>query len=88
MRRATLRPTISFGFAEQMVNTVGSEAMAELAENTRTAVEEAAAETAKAPPPKGGMFNTLSLLSKPETQRSLAFLLSVSQKLQQRAAGG
>lgn len=77
-----------FGFAEQMVNTVGSESMAELVDNARTAIEEAAVETAKAPPPKGGLFNTLTLLSKPETQRSLSFLLSVSQKLQQRAGGG
>jgi uncharacterized protein YjgD (DUF1641 family) len=76
-----------FGFAEQMINTVGSESMAELAENARIAIEEAAVETAQGAAPKGGLLNTLSLLSKPETQRSLAFLLSVSQKLQQRAAG-
>jgi len=74
-----------FTFFEQMINTVGNEAMGTLAENTREALEEAAEETAQASP-KGGLMSTISLLSKPESQRSLAFLLSFSQKLQQRAA--
>jgi len=76
-----------FMFAESMINTVGNEAMGELAENTRMALEEAAHDTAKAPPPRGGVMSTLSLLSKPETQRSLAFLLAFSSKLQGRAGG-
>jgi uncharacterized protein YjgD (DUF1641 family) len=50
-------------------------------------LEEAARE-AKAAAPRGGMMAALSLLSKPETQRSLAFLLAFSSKLQGRAAGG
>jgi uncharacterized protein YjgD (DUF1641 family) len=77
-----------FMFAESMINTVGNEAMGELAENARLALEEAAQESAKAPEPKGGVMATLSLLSKPETQRSLAFLLAFSNKLQGRSAGG
>jgi uncharacterized protein YjgD (DUF1641 family) len=77
-----------FMFAESMINTVGNEAMGELAENARMALEDAAHETAKAPAPKGGVMSTLSLLSKPETQRSLAFLLAFSNKLQGRTAGG
>jgi uncharacterized protein YjgD (DUF1641 family) len=77
-----------FMFAESMINTVGNEAMGELAENARMALEDAAHETAKAPAPKGGVMSTLSMLSKPETQRSLAFLLAFSNKLQGRAAGG
>jgi uncharacterized protein YjgD (DUF1641 family) len=76
-----------FMFAESMINTVGNEAMGELAENARMALEDAAHETAKAPAPKGGVMSTLSLLSKPETQRSLAFLLAFSNKLQGRTAG-
>ena len=76
-----------FMFAESMINTVGNEAMGELAENARLALEEAAQEGEKAPPPKGGMMATLSLLSKPETQRSLAFLLAFSAKLQRRSGG-
>jgi len=77
-----------FMFAESMINTVGNEAMGELAENARLSLEEAAQETAKAPAPRGGVMQTLSLLSKPETQRSLAFLLAFSNKLQGRSAGG
>ena len=77
-----------FMFAENMINTVGNEAMGELAENARLALEEAAQETAKAPAPRGGVMQALSLLSKPETQRSLAFLLAFSNKLQGRSAGG
>jgi uncharacterized protein YjgD (DUF1641 family) len=76
-----------FMFAESMINTVGNEAMGELAENTRLALEEAAQESANTPPPKGGVMATLSLLSKPETQRSLAFLLAFSAKLQGRSSG-
>jgi uncharacterized protein YjgD (DUF1641 family) len=76
-----------FMFAESMINTVGNEAMGELAENARLALEDAAHETAKAPAPKGGVMSTLSMLSKPETQRSLAFLLAFSNKLQGRTAG-
>ena len=76
-----------FAFAESMINTVGNEAMGELAEDARMALEDAAHETAKAPAPKGGVMSTLSLLSKPETQRSLAFLLAFSNKLQGRTAG-
>ncbi len=73
-------------FIESMINTVGNEAMGELAENTRLSLEEAAQET-KAAAPRGGVMATLALLSKPETQRSLTFLLSFSEKLQERASG-
>ena len=76
-----------FMFAENMINTVGNEAVGELAENARMALEDAAQETAKGPAPRGGVMSTLSLLSKPETQRSLAFLLAFSSKLQGRTAG-
>lgn len=74
-----------FTFLEQMVNTVGNEAMGELAENTREALAEAAEESAKQPA-RGGFMGTVAMLSKPETQQSLAFLLAFSQKLAQRSA--
>ena len=77
-----------FMFAESMVNTIGNEAMGELAENTRAALEEAAEEASQVAPRRGGVMQALSLLSKPETQRSLAFLLAFSSKLQSRTAGG
>ncbi len=74
-----------FMFMESMINTVGNEAMGELAENTRMAFEEAAQETAKAKP-SGGIMGMMSMLSKPETQKSLAFLLAFSSKLQARTS--
>jgi uncharacterized protein YjgD (DUF1641 family) len=76
-----------FVFFEQMINTVGNEAMGELAENTRLALDEAAGEAKKAAP-RGGLMAMISLLSNPETQRSVSFLLSFSRKLQTRASEG
>jgi len=76
-----------FTFFEQMINTVGNEAMRELADNTRLALDEAAEEAARATP-RGGVMAMMSMLSKPETQRSLQFLLAFSDRLQKRSAGG
>jgi len=75
-----------FTFFEQMINTVGNEAMGELAQNTRLAFEAAAEEAAQAKP-AGGLFAMLAMLSKPETQRSLAFLLAFGEKLQRGVNG-
>jgi uncharacterized protein YjgD (DUF1641 family) len=75
-----------FGFFEQIINTVGNEAMAALASHARQALDEAAAETAQTVP-RGGLLATISMLSKPEAQRSLAFLLSFGAKLQRGATG-
>jgi uncharacterized protein YjgD (DUF1641 family) len=75
-----------FGFFEQIINTVGNEAMAALASNARQALDEAAAETAQTVP-RGGLLATISMLSKPEAQSSLAFLLSFGAKLQRGATG-
>ncbi len=71
-----------FAFFEHMINTVGNEAMGELAEHTRIAFDEAAEEAARASVRRGGLFAALSLLSQPEAQRSLAFLLAFGAKLQ------
>ena len=75
-----------FTFFEQMINTVGNEAMGELAQNTRVAFEAAVEETAQTAP-RGGQLAMLAMLSKPEAQRSLAFLLAFGEKLQRGAAG-
>ncbi len=75
-----------FTFFEQMITTVGNEDMGALAENTRIALEEAAEEM-EDKPMRGGLFSTLSMLSKPEAQRSLAFLLAFSDRLQRRTTG-
>jgi uncharacterized protein YjgD (DUF1641 family) len=68
-----------------MINTVGTEAMATLANKTRQALDEAATEIAQTTP-RGGLFAMLALLSKPEAQRSLAFLLAFSEKFQRGVA--
>jgi uncharacterized protein YjgD (DUF1641 family) len=77
-----------FTFVEQMINTVGNEAMGALADNTRQALDEAAEETARTAP-RGGILATLSLLARPESQQTLSFLLRFGEKLQRRtvAAG-
>ena len=76
-----------FTFFEQMINTVGNEETGWLAQNARTALEEAAEETEKTPI-RGGLMSTLSMLGQPETQRSLAFLIAFSTKLQRSTAEG
>jgi uncharacterized protein YjgD (DUF1641 family) len=75
-----------FAFMEHILNTVGSEEMASLADNVRESMDAAAAETAAAPA-RGGLFATISLLSKPESQQSLQFLLSFGQKLRAAQTG-
>jgi uncharacterized protein YjgD (DUF1641 family) len=75
-----------FTFFEQMINTVGNEAMGELAQNTRIAIE-AATEEVSQMAPRGGLMALLSMLSKPEVQRSLAFLLAFNEKIQRGATG-
>ena len=76
-----------FTFFEQIINTIGSEEMSMLAENTREALGEAADEAGKTAP-RGGLLATVSMLSRPETQRSLSFLLAFADKLQKRTAAG
>jgi uncharacterized protein YjgD (DUF1641 family) len=70
-----------FAFFEQMVNTLGSDNLSRLAEGATIAMEDAVKETADAKP-KGGLLSTISLLSKPESQKSMLFLLSLSANLQ------
>lgn len=72
-----------FVFIEQMVNTLGSDSLSRLAEGASGAMEDAVRETADAKP-SGGVFSTLSMLSKPESQKSLMFLLAFAGNLQKR----
>ena len=46
-------------------------------------MEDAVKETADAKP-TGGVLSTLSLLAKPESQKSMMFLLSFAENLQER----
>jgi len=71
-----------FAFFEHMLNNVATEEMAILADNLRVSVEQAAAQT-QAAPVKGGLVSTISMLSKPETQRSLQFFMAMGESLQE-----
>lgn len=70
-------------FAEQMVNIFGSDHLSRLADGTAEAMEDAVQET-KDIQPSGGIFSTLSMMSKPETQKSLLFLLKFAENLRKR----
>jgi len=71
-------------YAEYMVTSVANEDVCDLATNACEAMNQAAEESAKAPA-RGGLMATISLLSKPETQRSLQFLTNFAEKLQNRS---
>ncbi len=64
-----------FAFMEHMVNNLANEDMAFLASNAQQAMHEAADATAGAKP-TGGVFSTIAMLSKPESQQALQFLLT------------
>jgi uncharacterized protein YjgD (DUF1641 family) len=64
----------------------GSDGLGALAMNAQEALEEAA-EEADRHRAKGGLIPLVKLMSKPETQRTLAFLLTFAEKLQQRTSG-
>jgi uncharacterized protein YjgD (DUF1641 family) len=70
-------------YAEYMVTSVANEDVCDLVTHACQAMNEAAAESAKAPA-RGGLMAAIALLSKPETQRSLQFLMNFATKLQNR----
>lgn len=72
-----------FGFVEQMLNTFGSDHLSRLADGAAEAMEDAVQQT-KAAKPSGGIMATIGMLSKPETQKSLLFLLKFAENLQKR----
>ena len=69
-----------FAFIEQLVNTLGSDAVSGCASDVIEALDEAAQETRKNPA-GGGLLSTLALLGKPESQQSLRFLLKFGESL-------
>lgn len=73
-----------FGFMEHMFNNLATEEVATLAHNTRRAMEEAIDDVADKPHP-GGIFATLAMLSKPETQHAIHLMLTFAGKWQKRA---
>jgi uncharacterized protein YjgD (DUF1641 family) len=86
MRNAATDNIVERGamFIEQMVNNLANEEVAAVAGVAHSALHEAAKETAETAH-KGGLFATLAMLSKPETQASLGFLLAFAGKLRERA---
>jgi uncharacterized protein YjgD (DUF1641 family) len=75
-----------FTLVEQLINTVATEDMAILTGNLREALDEAAAET-KDLKPRAGILSARTLITRPEAQQGLAFLLSFAEKLRRRTAG-
>ena len=86
MRNATTDSIVERGavFIEHMINNLATEEIASLASNATEAMQEAAKETADTRH-SGGLFSTLGMLSKPETQASLHFLLTFAKKLQAKS---
>ena len=69
-----------FAFLEHAANTLGSDEMTTLVEDVLGSLNEAGEKTAAAPV-SGGVMATLSLLTKPESQQSLQFLLNFGDAL-------
>ena len=74
-----------FIFVEHMINNLANEEIAEMTHNARRAMEEAVDETSAQGTPSGGLISMVSMLSKPETQKSLQFLLAFACKMQTRS---
>jgi uncharacterized protein YjgD (DUF1641 family) len=85
MRNATTDAIVERGavFVETMINNLATEDIANLASSATEAMHEAKEETEATSHP-GGLFSTLGMLTKPETQASLHFLLTFAQKLQSK----
>ena len=69
-----------FGFLEHAANTLGSDEMTALVGDVFTSLHEAGEKTA-ATPAGGGLISTVSLLTKPESQKTLQFLLNFGDAL-------
>ena len=73
-----------FDFVERKVGSLDDEGVMAAAAYAVDALNEAAGEASRLAP-RGGILSTLALLGKPETQRTLTFLLTFGEKLRQRA---
>lgn len=75
----------AFSFIEHMANNLGTEDLATLAHEAKGAMEDAV-DQCNMPGAGGGLFGTLKMLSRPETQDAMRFMLSFSCALRKRAA--
>jgi uncharacterized protein YjgD (DUF1641 family) len=71
-----------FHFMEHMINTLGTEEIANLAHETKAALEDALEECVK--DTGSGLMGTLRMLQQPQTQQALRFMLAFSCKLRGR----
>lgn len=74
-------------FGEHMVTNVANEETADLFQTFATALFDAQKKT-ESQPSRGGLLSAMRLLSAPETQTSLHFLLTFAQGLQHGGHGG
>jgi len=76
-----------FIFVEHMINNLANEEVAAMTHNARMAMEEAVDEIRSRPAPSGGMLSTIKMLSRPEANRALQFMLAFACKLQAHSVG-
>jgi uncharacterized protein YjgD (DUF1641 family) len=74
-----------FSFVEHMWNNLGTEELATLAHEAKGAMEDAL-DHCNIPGAGGGFLGTIKMLSKPETQDALRFMLAFSCGLRKRAS--
>ncbi|MDA8231739.1 MAG: hypothetical protein M0006_10410 [Magnetospirillum sp.] len=72
-----------FSFIEHMANNLGTEDLATLAHEAKGAMTDAV-DQCGIPGASGGLFGTLRMLSKPETQEAMRFMLAFSCSLRKR----
>lgn len=86
MRRASTDSMVerAFGFMEHMASNLATEDLATLAHEAKAAMEDAI-DHCNIPGGGGGMFGTLKMISNPETQEALRFMLAFSCSLRKRA---
>ena len=74
----------AFAFVEHMVNTVGTEDIGTLAYEAKSAMEDAV-DICGIPASGGGLWGTVRLLTQPQTQEALRFVLSFACALRKRS---
>lgn len=86
VRRAATDSMIerAFGFVEHMASNLATEDLATLAHEAKAAMEDAI-DHCNIPGGGGGMLGTLKMISNPETQEALRFMLAFSCSLRKRA---
>jgi uncharacterized protein YjgD (DUF1641 family) len=74
-----------FIFVEHMINNLANEEIAGMAHNAQRAMEDAVDEISSRGEPRGGLMSMIAMLRRPETQKSLQYLLAFACKMQARS---